>query len=62
MERLDHVAYSWTDTNAFPTTSTIVGIDSIAIGDVLDLRVRCTTADNVTLTVTDSNFNVFRIE
>lgn len=54
----DHIAVTWTDTNAFPNTVTLTGIDDIAAGDVVDLRARCTTAPNISVTVTDCNFSV----
>jgi hypothetical protein len=57
----DHLVVSWTDTDTYPNTLTITGIDGLSTGDVLDLRARCTTADSVALTVTEANFNIFTI-
>lgn len=57
----DHVAITWTDTVVYPNTVTVVGIDNLAVGDVLDVRVQCTTAAGVQITVTGANFNCFLI-
>ena len=57
----DHVAISWTDTQTYPNTVTIVGVDRLAVNDILDLRAACLTAAGIALTVTDANFNIFRI-
>lgn len=57
----DHIAVSWTDTTTYPNTVSIVGIDSLVVGDVLDLRVQCTTAAGIAITVTNANFNCFLI-
>lgn len=43
---------------AFPNTVPISGLDDIAQGDVVDLRVRCTTAAGVQIIVVSANFSI----
>ena len=54
----EHVAVTWTDTATYPNTVTITGLDDLVPGDVIDLRVACTTAADVTILVTDCNFAI----
>ncbi len=56
----DHVAVSWTDTTTYPNSVTVSGIDNIAPGDVIDLRVTCLTAEGISVTVTNCNFSIIR--
>lgn len=53
-----HTGFSWTDTETYPNVVTLVGIDELAVGDVLDVRARCTTAPSIAITVQDCNFNI----
>lgn len=55
---ISHSATTWTDTAAFPNTVSMTGLDDLAPGDVLDLRVRCTTAAGIAITVTDANLSI----
>lgn len=53
-----HAQTTWLDTTTFPNSVTIVGLDDVVPGDVLDLRVQCTTGAGVVLLVTSANFSI----
>lgn len=53
-----HLQTTWADTVTFPNSITIVGLDDVAPGDVLDVRVKCTTGAGLVLLVTFANFSV----
>lgn len=57
----DHKAISWVDTAIFPNTVTISGIDGLVGGDVISLKVRCTSAAGLVITVTDANMSVVKV-
>jgi hypothetical protein len=58
---LDHVATTWADTATYPNTVTVSGIDALDVGDVLSLRVRCTSTAGVVLVPTRGNFSIASI-
>jgi hypothetical protein len=57
----DHVATTWADTAVYPNTVTVSGVDALDVGDVLSLRVRCTSTAGVVLTPTRGNFSIASI-
>lgn len=57
----DHLAISWLDTTTYPNNVAITGIVSLAVGDVISLRARCTTAAGTSVVPTDVNFSVLSL-
>jgi hypothetical protein len=53
-----HSAIDWVDGTTYPTSITLDGLDLLQVGDVLDVRVMCTTNPGVTLAILNVNFNV----
>jgi hypothetical protein len=57
----DHVAKTWVQLNVYPLKVSISGLDAFVPGDVIDLRVQCTSEAGLVLTVTDVNLSLFSV-
>jgi hypothetical protein len=52
---------TWTESTTYANSITISGMDTLNVGDVMDLRARCTTAAGIAITVSMANFNMFSL-
>lgn len=57
----EHIAITWLDTDTYPNTVTISGIDDLAVNDVLALKVLSSTNGSLDIVFSDINFSVFQI-